>query len=433
MSDLDELLAKAEAALGADDPHRALITLREICRQPEFHKDLPRLTSVLEIFARISEHFASAEQVDTARAAARHDPEALYNLGSSLLGENLGDIALIAFLRVNDLVPREAVVIGGIAQALENLGQSRQACDTLRGVPELLDVDFFLRYLLAFNGIMAGDLADALQSMEMLGEPSDPDETAMAARVGDMLARANAIRDICALDGKDLRGWHYVLTGGILTHLSPYGFDDGMNGRYAFTQDSHARCKEGLLRLKAVLDAWGNTPDRIISAGDRGSSILAAAAAELFDLPLEPFGDPRRAGLIVAYDPMEVPDEFYGPLSECMPGQMLYCHAARWTEPAPYTPDIVTLLYQTNMAPWGERMQIDPESHGSETVPPDTRPAEEVAADILGATPDDEDMADIGDLARIAAAMKDKSAAFQSSGERSPIWYQGPVKSSRFL
>ncbi len=433
MSDLDELLAKAEAALGADDPHRALITLREICRQPELHKDLPRLSTTLEIFARISEHYGSAEHVDMARAAARHDPQALYDLGSSLLSENLGDIALIAFLRVNDLISGEAVIIGGIAQALENLGQSQQACETLRGAPELLEIDFFLRYLLVFNGIMTGDLADARRSMETLGEPSDPDETAMAVRIGDMFARADAVGDICALDGQDLRGWHYVLTGGILTHLSPHGFDDGMNGRYAFTQGSLAGCKEGLVRLKAVLEAWGNTPDRIISAGGRGGSILAAAAAELFDLPLEPFGDPRRAGLIVAYDPMEVPDEAYGPLSECRPGQMLYCHAARWTEPAPYTPDIVTLLYQTNMAPWGERMQVDPESHGSETVPPDTRPADEIAADILSATLDDEDMADIADLGRIAAAMKGKAAAFRPDGPRSPIWYQGPVRSSRFL
>ena len=53
-----------------------------------------------------------------------------------------------------------------------------------------------------------------------------------------MLARADIARAVTPLDHQDLRGWHYVLTGGILAGLSPYGFDAGMTGRWAYVNDS---------------------------------------------------------------------------------------------------------------------------------------------------------------------------------------------------
>jgi hypothetical protein len=43
---------------------------------------------------------------------------------------------------------------------------------------------------------------------------------------------------VTSLDRQDLRGWHYVLTGGVLGSLSPYGFDVGMTGRWAYVSDS---------------------------------------------------------------------------------------------------------------------------------------------------------------------------------------------------
>jgi hypothetical protein len=46
-----------------------------------------------------------------------------------------------------------------------------------------------------------------------------------------MLARADVARAVMPLDLRDLRGWHYLLTGGILWFLSPWGLDAGMTGR----------------------------------------------------------------------------------------------------------------------------------------------------------------------------------------------------------
>jgi N-acetylglucosaminyldiphosphoundecaprenol N-acetyl-beta-D-mannosaminyltransferase len=41
----------------------------------------------------------------------------------------------------------------------------------------------------------------------------------------DRLDRAAAARAISRLDHQDLRAWHFVLTGGVLATLSPYGFE----------------------------------------------------------------------------------------------------------------------------------------------------------------------------------------------------------------
>ena len=60
-----------------------------------------------------------------------------------------------------------------------------------------------------------------------------------------MLARAGTARAVTSLDRQDLRGWHYVLTGGVLASLSPYGFD-AMTGRWAYLSDSVAGCADAL-------------------------------------------------------------------------------------------------------------------------------------------------------------------------------------------
>jgi len=57
-----------------------------------------------------------------------------------------------------------------------------------------------------------------------------------------ILARAGTARAVTSLDRQDLRGWHYVLTGGVLATLSPYGFGAGMTGRWAYLSDSADGC-----------------------------------------------------------------------------------------------------------------------------------------------------------------------------------------------
>src|SRR5258708_13714115 len=104
-----------------------------------------------------------------------------------------------------------------------------------------------------------------------------------------MLKRAGCLFGIKLTDRRDLRGWHFVLTGGLLLHLSPHGFDEGMNGRYAFVQDSGALCLEGIQRLRAVLDTLKCTVPRVFELPERSSAILAHAVAQLLHCPLVPW------------------------------------------------------------------------------------------------------------------------------------------------
>ena len=53
----------------------------------------------------------------------------------------------------------------------------------------------------------------------------------MVDRIAGMVARADrALVAGARLDPTDLRGWHYVISGGMLAHLSPHGFAEACTG-----------------------------------------------------------------------------------------------------------------------------------------------------------------------------------------------------------
>ena len=112
------------------------------------------------------------------------------------------------------------------------------------------------RYLLVHNALMAGRLDLARGVFEGLSAPDDTWRPA-ADRIRRTLARAAAVPPA---GPTDLRGWHHVLTGGLLATLSPYGHDAGMAGRWAYLQDNWDNCRLGLERLRTVLTATGRRP-----------------------------------------------------------------------------------------------------------------------------------------------------------------------------
>jgi hypothetical protein len=108
---------------------------------------------------------------------------------------------------------------------------------------------------------MAGNLDMAAEGFRQLPEPQDASWTQARQKVRHMLARAGMARTVTPLDRQDLRGWHYVLTGGVPGSLSPYGFD-AMTGRWAYLSDSVAGCAAALRRLMLILEAAGTAPGR---------------------------------------------------------------------------------------------------------------------------------------------------------------------------
>lgn len=259
----------------------------------------------------------------------------------------------------------------------------------------------------------------------------------MAHRIRNMLRRADHASRRSSLDASDLRGWHFVITGGVLLARSPYGPEDGMNGRWAFVQDSYANVQEGLNRLRAVVATCERRVERVIPLPDRGSRAVAQAAAQLLDVPLVRPDDPR-SGLVVGYDLTDVDEEPLRQLAWHEPERPLYVHAARWTQTGPVAPDFLTMLYQEIVAPWGQGMGMtiyDSGARNVQTLPADDSPPEVLARHILAADPaasslDSPDGAP--ELQLFAAAVRAVAAGTADSGGREQFWPGGPVASARF-
>jgi hypothetical protein len=256
----------------------------------------------------------------------------------------------------------------------------------------------------------------------------------MALRIGSIVTRADRAESAgCALDSVDLRGWHYVLGAGMLGHLSPHGFDEGMHGRYAWVQDTLAMVKMGLERLRVVLRAWGIEPPCVYAPPGRDHEVLGEAAARVLGLELAPWpsvGVPAP-GLVVVYDLANVERKDLERLLERREGQVLYAHATGWTEDGAIAPDMTTVLHQSIVSPWEPQLVIDPKTGEAKTGEADIRTAEELGAAVAAAADmRDEDTArdDVEGLVRLA-----KVAGAPEPGRRERAWAGGPVGSNRFL
>jgi hypothetical protein len=432
---LEVRMREAAERLDAGDAQGAYSSLRWVFREPRFDEDTPRFVAALRLFSAIARKLsgeAFADIVDHA-ADSPDDVQALYDLGYELVENELGWPAVCVLTRALTRAPDEPGLLSELVCALESDSRHAEAVTHLRASQHLLRNSFLLRYLLVFNEIMRGDLDAARRATAELGDPDVEGGETMKRNVENMLARSELVASLGKLDDKDLRGWHFVITGGLLLHVSPFGFDEGMHGRYAFTQDSLSRCKAGLQLLRDVLQRWDVAPQRVLALPDRDSSILAAAAGTLLGLPVEPYAS-DRAGLVVAYDFGRLDESTPDELAEHQPGQILYAHATCWTEPPPCAPDLTLYLYQANVAPWDEHLAVGPE--GAIEVPADEGPPEAIAARIVAAEvnddPEDREENQVSELLRWADAIRPMASAFATEGERGRMWAGGPVGSSRF-
>lgn len=442
-NDYPALRSKALAALDAGDRAAALAAFRPALEYPGRLGD-GDWADALSVFARIAAAFAGDEWAQHALAAAGapDDVGALYQLGYQMIEQSLHDMAATVLARAHRLAPAEEGVLTEFVAALERAGRHGEACRVLRAAPGVLAASPVSRYLLGYNALMTGDLIEPRAVLRDMGEPDDERVAYMVGQLRAMVRRADAVRGVTPLDDADLRGWHFVVTGGLLLHLSPYGFDEGMRGRYAYFQDSPALCLEGLRRLEAVLAAWGTRPDRVFLLDDRDSTILGLAAARVLGLPAEPWpatSGNDRPGLVVAYDLRKATDPAVQSLYDHRPGQLLWSHASSWTDESPFAADLTTYLYQYNVSPWeGGGLRRDPETQQTVRTPPAEGPAEELARAVAEATLEPGALADLPQLVALAQAARaapgDAAAgAFLSSGHRRRQRTDSPVKSNRFV
>ncbi|MFF2171705.1 hypothetical protein [[Kitasatospora] papulosa] len=425
-------LAAARERLDAGDVPGALRELRQVPAAP--------LGEVADVVGRAAgaAGFDDLRKAATALAATPDRVRPLYDYGFACVERGVAYLAIPALREALRLAPDSSGVLRELVSAYEDEGLHRDAVEALLAHEDGL-ADWPDRYLLVFNAVLAGDLELARRQHARLPAPAEDTWLGARDRQNRVLGRASAAGPASPLDHSDLRGWQYVMGGTVLGTLSPFGFDAGMTGRYAYLQDDHGRCLEGLLRLKAVLASAGARPRSVSLLPDRGSRVLGLAAAEVLGLPAEPFEAGREDTVVIAYDlnvtaRADGGPETIGQLFERAPGQVLHEHASCWTDPPAVTADSVTLLHQSAVAPWeaGLRQGADGEVERGEV---DGRPEKAIAAEIVGAdpTPDAGDWETPADPAEKLTDFVSAVSGTWLQGDRAQLRSPGPVASSRFL
>lgn len=437
----EEVRANAIAALESGDSESAFRTFRSAIdyRSQMLDGSESQFADAFGVFARISESFAPPDFVSIVRAVSEQpgNVQALYDLGYALYEQGLQGIGATPLARADQLAPGTPGIIAELVTSLESCNACELAVEVLRKYPELTSQQFLPAYQLAFNSIMIGDVPAARDAFEVASRlaADTEDETFMTARIRRFLNRAQQLESAAPLDRGDLRGWHYVIAGGILTQLSPFGFPDPMQGRYAMLQDACSTIRVGIENLHRIVQTKNVAANSVMALEDRGSQIVAAAVGAKLGLPVREWSQNESLAntIVVAYDISMLEDA--SPcqrLRERAPGQLLFSHALCWVQSFPITPDVISILHQINTPPWEPQLRVDPDTNQPGYSDADERPVQEIASEILTSTGDPSEGGD-GQVPELTDAFLAAVGAFpSSSGIRETFWESSPVKSARF-
>jgi len=366
-------LDEAETKINAGNAAAAANDLRLALKYPSEINDFADVFAhALSLISRIKQQFiANEDKLHVAQQAAEmpDSPGALYHLAYQLVETGDNGAAATVFSRALTLAPENATLVEELVSSLERDSNYEAALPYLRSRLDQVEGNFYLAYQLAWLSILCGDLEPARRLHPFLSRErgDDAGRTFLESRISAVLQRADAVKDVSTLDKRDLRGWNYVLNGGILLHVSPDGFDEGMNGRYSWVHDSDELCLEGIRRLACILKQQDIVVPRIIAMSDQKSFILGKALATILgcqEIIMWPWEGTNLPGIVVAYDLDLMTDEINYPLRHRHPGQYLWAHAMCWTSPEPCVPapDFVTFLYQTRLFPWIARCKVGEEA-----------------------------------------------------------------------
>jgi len=416
---MDDLPSIA-ALVAAGEDQQALAKLRARLGWPA-GKDLPQLDPWLALLGEVAGRRGAGQLAELAAATVRDpdSPDRLYELGYALIDAGAPGIAASVLWRCLALVGDSEEVVCELVSALESALAYRDAHAILEEHAALRARSFLCQYLYAFNAAMAGRL-DVTRAALLDLHPDSPETERMCGVIATICARADRVAGALPLDPHDLRGWQYVLTGTLVIHQSPYGFDEPMHGRYAWLQDAMPRVATGLARVAAL----GAGAPCIYAPPGRSHAIVAEALARRMGIETAPWpaiGVPAP-GIIAMYDLAALSEVDAARLSERRPDQILFAHASPWTQDSPVAPDLTTLLYQSLVPPWSPETSETPESSDA---------ADEALIAELAASPglpEDECTAD--EPARWDALVARVWPPMP--GTRSRLWAGGPVPSNRF-
>lgn len=185
-----------------------------------------------------------------------------------------------------------------------------------------------------------------------------------------------------------IRDWHFIQYGAaILEYFDDRAEQRGLEvagGRWVYVGVSHSQLAMTLRKLKTFLEWINRAPKSIITLADRDSLIIAHALQRIMKLPLEVLTDPVNAGredsILLAANNWSLSKL---PIERVLRGQTIFSFNMNWLEEGPCAPDVCGLMSQYCTFPWSkDRLEIDPETNQRKEVSEDTRPVEQIAAEI---------------------------------------------------
>ena len=409
-------LNSAREALADNSPGDALDRLRPLLDYPG---QLKKKGDWRPVFLLLQQIFAALEMSRLAGKcqAATLDPtsaEALHQFGTELVAQRLPLIAATVLAQAHALAPEREDVLAELVAALELAGRYE---DARRQLAAANGQGFLIRYLLAFNTLMVGDLLEARRLTAALN-PANAAEVFMRARLDAVFARIDAIRPVTSLSKDDRRGWHFALTGGLLLHLAKE--DSAGPGRYGHLEDSEALCLEGIRRFAAVSEVLGLKIPRVLAFENPESHRLGLAVADVLGVPSQNVFLPDQPGLFVAYDLGSIIPEILENLRQHRDGLVIFSHASQWTAERRIASDFTTLQYGSIVTPWN-RHAIFPWRPDLPKGPPSEND-DELAARLTKARVPASALSDMPQLLALAEAGKELAAARQRSGVREQQW-----------
>lgn len=428
--------------LEAGDVGGAYRALHGVLRYPAVAAPTPLLREAMNALAAVATQLADEEFGALMGRVAKSpdDVEALFQAGFALYEQEQFDVAATLLSRANRLDPKSKDIVMELAVSLESIGRNAEALAALKEFGSE-DESTLIQYLVGFNALMTGDLAEPHAQVKKLEALKGDDVEHFRNALRALLARADAVKAELSLEGKALTAWHAVLNECVLLHESPHGYDEPMHGRYAYVADSPELMKEGVLALRDLLERADLSPKAVMMTPERESLILGSLAAKVLELPLLPWNETREAGtLIVTWSLSRIKDAaVVESLAVHRPGEILWAHASNWVKPFGFAPDVTTFLYQQVTHPYtGGALTIDPKTQEPSIAEPDTRPIPELLEEILAAEVEEPSAAAPLVIERLLESVhalppRQTLGIFRDDGPRAIQRLGGPVSSAQFL
>jgi hypothetical protein len=407
------MFAAIEKYLQQRKSSQALASLRALLKDTGILQNKADAENLLSLVAKC---FQQKQQPDLKKAATHamhtlHDPEALYQLGFQLNAAGYPDIAAAILAYGHRQFRKDLQILYELVAALEMQGRYVAALTYLRAANPS---EFLAQYLLAFNTLMAGDIAEAKVIASRLDASSGSSHN-MVTRLNRVFAREEAVRGVTSLDENDHRGWHFILTGGLLLHLPPPQAQQP-GGYYAYLEDSESLCKEGIQRLAAVLEAWKWSVPKVWRFDNPESNRLGLAMADILGVRSETAVLPEKKGLFVFYDHSSVISEVLEHIAKHHKEMQVYCHASQINREYTVAPDFTNLLYESIVTPWNKHIIFPWRPDLPTEAPTESDP--QLAKRIVKSTVASDALDDMQQLLDLAVAGKQWAAAMQA--ENSP-------------